>query len=406
MHQYQSDPGFVECAVAIRIRRSTTLAARCTSIPRRGTPRPPIRRPFDLTGVGPSIRLPPCRSLEMTISGDPSDDANPAAEGGGVELVSQSIHVPRAPAFAGQDLSTMLSVVALTPVALCLDDRYWPAVCRTVAGFAFARKSARWRRRQALAGLKLAFGTNHPAGSDAFDRIWRDLEAHRLELRLQIARDLLLRDWRPETLVEGAPRMEAALSAGHGAILWISRFAFADTIAKIGLRQIGHPPVHLSRTIHGFSRSRFGRRWLNPLQQRMENRYLAERVVLRDGAPSAAMRRLHGALAENRVVSITVDSWGAHVAEVPFLDGRLRIATGAPSLAWKTGAPLMPVYVLRETPSGVFRVTIDEPLAIDRKQSKSAAQLGAVAQYAGRLERHVAAYPGQWRDWRKLRPRA
>jgi lauroyl/myristoyl acyltransferase len=350
--------------------------------------------------------LPPCRSLEMTISGDPSDDADPAPEQDGVELISQSIQVPRAPAFAGADLSTMLSLVVLTPVALCLGDRHWPAVCRAVAAVAFARKSARWRRRRALAGLRLAFGPDRSLGEDALDRIWRDLEAHRLELRLQIARDLLLRGWRPETRIEGAARLEEALSAGRGAILWISRFAFSDTIAKIGLHQIGHPPVHLSRTIHGFSRSRFGRRWLNPLQQRMENRYLTERVMLRDGAPSAAMRRLHGALAEKRVVSITVDSWGAHVAQVPFLDGRLRIATGAPSLAWKTGAPLLPVHVMRESPSGPFRVTIEEPLAIDRAQSKSAAQLGAVAQYAGRLERHAAAYPGQWRDWRKVRPRA
>ena len=235
------------------------------------------------------------------------------------------------------------------------------------------------------------------------DSICHDLEANRLELRLQIMRDLLRRDWHPVIQVEGVSHLEAALAAGSGTILWISRFSFAETIAKVGLWRLGHHPAHLSRTIHGFSHSQFGQRWLNPLQQRMENRYLAERVVIRDGAPGAAMRRLHNVLVRNGIVSITADSWGAHAAEVPFLGGRLRIATGVPSLAWKTGARLLPVFVIRDLKTGTFRLIIDEPLTMEQAQSKRDAQQTAVAQYASRLQRHVRAYPGQWRDWPKLR---
>jgi lauroyl/myristoyl acyltransferase len=172
----------------------------------------------------------------------------------------------------------------------------------------------------------------------------------------------------------------------------------------MGLNNIGYPPVHLSRSIHGFSHSSFGRRWLNPLQQRVEDRNLAERVVLNDSAPSTAMRRLQKALAQNRIISITVDSWGAHAAEAPFLCGRIRVATGAPSLAWRTGARLIPVFVAREARTETFRISIDEPIVINQSVSKSDAQQAAVATYVSRLESHVTSVPGQWRDWSRVRP--
>jgi lauroyl/myristoyl acyltransferase len=136
----------------------------------------------------------------------------------------------------------------------------------------------------------------------------------------------------------------------------------------------------------------------------MEDRYLSERVILNDKAPGGAIRRLHNVLRQNGVVSATVGSWGAHAAVLPFFDGRLRIATGAPSLAWKTGARLLPVFVVRELQSRTFRLLIDGPLPIEQARSKSEAQRAAIAQYVSRLQPHAAAFPGQWRNWSKLYP--
>jgi lauroyl/myristoyl acyltransferase len=337
----------------------------------------------------------------MSICSDSPNDAEPSLPLGGIDLASQPIRIARAPAVTRRDVYAVLSLLTLVPVALCIGHRHWGAICRVLTRVMFAGRSSRKRTQ---AGLRIAFGAEELTGHGLLQTVCRDLDAHRQELRLQIIRDLLFRDWRPEIRVDGGSHLDEALAAGRGAILWVSRFAFADTVAKIGLWREGYPPVHLSRSVHGFSNSRFGRRWLNPLQQRMENRYLAERVVMREGAPSAAMRRLHNVLVENGIVSITVDSWGAHAAEVPFLGGRLRIATGALSLGWKTGARLMPVFVIREPQTGIFRLLIDEPLRIDRAKSKGDAQMRGVAQYVSRLERHVAAYPGQWRDWPNLRP--
>jgi lauroyl/myristoyl acyltransferase len=337
----------------------------------------------------------------MPISSDSPADRHPRIEAGSVRLEAQSIHAKRPPAIIRRDLYVICSLLALAPIALCVRQRHWPAICGALARVVLVGRS---QRRRTEAGIRLAFGGNDLAGYRSIEAVCRNLEAHELELRCQILRDLLPGAWRPEIRIDGACHLDAALDAGHGAILWVSRFAFADTIAKIGLGRLGHPPVHLSRAIHGFSHSRFGKRWLNPLQRHMENRYLAERVMVHEDMPGVAMRRLRDVLVGNGVVSISVHSWGSHAAELPLLDARIRIATGAPTLAWKTGARLMPVFAFREPRAETFHLLIDKPLPIDGAQSKIEAQKCAAVRYAERLEHHVLAHPGQWLDWSTVRP--
>ncbi|MGE3284448.1 MAG: hypothetical protein AB7O13_26320 [Alphaproteobacteria bacterium] len=317
-----------------------------------------------------------------------------------VELSSQSIRANPTPAFVPHDLYFLLSLPGLVPIAAFVDTRYWPAICRV-----FARLSpvGRTRRKSVRTGVEKAFAGDDSVDGATVDRICEQLEAQRFELGLQVLRGLLRPNWRPAVRLDGADRLASAVADGRGVILWISRCAFADTIAKIGLASAGYSPVHLSRTNHGFSHSRFGIRWLNPLQRRMEDRYLAERVIVNDAAPSGALRRLQRVLAKKGIVSIAVEPWGTHVADVRILRVRLRIATGAPSLAWKTGARLMPVFVTRESVNGGFRIVVDEPLPIDREHSRRDAQKSATAEYASRLERYLRAAPAEWRDWPRVR---
>jgi lauroyl/myristoyl acyltransferase len=115
------------------------------------------------------------------------------------------------------------------------------------------------------------------------------------------------------------------------------------------------------------------------------------------------MRRLHNVLANNGVVSITVYSEGAQVAEAPFLGGRIRIATGAPGLAWKTGARLLPVFVVQDRQTGRFDLLIDEPLSVNQTDPRRATEKSIVRQYLARLEPYVLANPGQWLEWPMLR---
>ena len=322
-----------------------------------------------------------------------------SCEGKGVEIVSQSIREKPPWALAHRDINILFSLLTLSPIALIGHERYWRSICDALAHLTLFGRLGRRRRNSIEQHLSIAF-LNY---CGPFYAVCRELEAHQLELRLQILRTLFVHNWQPQIDIRGVSHIEAALAAGRGTILWISRFAFADTIGKIGLHMAGYPVVHLSRSIHGFSTTRFGRRWLNPIYRRAENRYLTERVTLQEDAPAVALRRLRNALANNGVVSITVYSWGAQVVEAPFLGGRIRIGTGAPGLAWKTGARLLPVLVIQDPQTGQFGVFIDEPLVVDQSSPKGEAEKGVVTDYLSQLQPHVLAYPGQWLEWQNLR---
>lgn len=316
-----------------------------------------------------------------------------------VEIISQSTQDKQSRVIAHSDINVLFSLVTLISIALFVSEQRWRSICDTLAQFTLAGRVGRRRQTSIEGRLRIAF----PNDDGSFYAICRELEAHQLELRLQILRNLLLHDWQPQISMQGVSHLEAALAAGRGAILWISPFAFSDTIAKFGLHKVGHPLVHLSRPVHGFSKTKFGLRWLNPIYQRAEKRYLAERVVVHERAPAVALRRLHKVIANNGVVSITVYSWGTQVVEAPFLNGRIRIATGAPALAWKTGARLLPVFVVQDAETGRFDLLIDEPLPVSQTAFRGEAEKCAVMQYLTKLEPYVLEHPAQWLGWRSLR---
>ena len=92
------------------------------------------------------------------------------------------------------------------------------------------------------------------------------------------------------------------------------------------------------------------------------------------------------------------------MADVPFLGHRLKIATGALNLGYKTGAPVLPVTAVSLSGSAAFEVVIGAPLPLPGDRDKHDAMSIAMAEYCRRLERDVQAFPGQWRAWSKLRP--
>jgi lauroyl/myristoyl acyltransferase len=222
-----------------------------------------------------------------------------------------------------------------------------------------------------------------------------------LEVTLQIL--ALLRPgrrWRPAIRTHGFENLAAALAAGSGAILWISDFLYRPVIVPLALRQAGfRGPVHLSRPEHGFSVSPFAVRTLNPLWAAVENRYLGERVVIENNDAGAALQRLRDGLAGNDIVSITVAETGRRTMDAKFLRGTLRVATGPLHLARSTGAPLLPVFAVRNE-QGIYDVTIGQALPVaDDVEPLYAA---AVRAYCAMLEPFVRDYPDQWNGWLAL----
>ncbi len=98
------------------------------------------------------------------------------------------------------------------------------------------------------------------------------------------------------------------------------------------------------------------------------------------------------------IVSISVHPAGQTPLRVPFLNGTVTIATGAPDLAYATGAPVLPVFVVRDA-TGAFVVTVEPPLKIAEGASRRESSERVVRQYLERLAHDVARQPGQWLGW-------
>lgn len=280
-------------------------------------------------------------------------------------------------------------MVLLAIVAWIVPERRWPAISRALAGTLMRlkrRTEARMRRRWVMLEDRVA-----PA---ALDRMPAANLAHRYVARMQGFREYRPGGWNPEIHVTGVTHIESALARGHGAVLWVAELVYGDFVTKKGLYEAGYRLSHLSRPSHNISPTRFGIRTLNPIWTRIEDRYLAERVTIRDNDSRAAIEILRARLSENRVVSITVGQQAARTAEVDFLDAKLLLATGPLHLARSTGAPLLPVFTVMEG-TGRLVVHVERPLiAGDGDQGKS---YEAIAQdYAQRLAPYLLRYPDQW----------
>jgi len=195
--------------------------------------------------------------------------------------------------------------------------------------------------------------------------------------------------------LDGIEQLAGALASGAGAVLWVSRFAWSSLISKIGLHQAGFSVSHLSRRGHPFGDSAFRERWLNPVWTRIETRFLRERIVLEHGAETAALRVLRRRLAEGGAISITVGHEAVRTVDVSVLGVPLQLSTGPMHLAADSGAPLIPVFAVRDG-DGAFVVTLDAPLLVEARGDREKREHDIAAQYARRLEPWIRRYPGQW----------
>ena len=156
----------------------------------------------------------------------------------------------------------------------------------------------------------------------------------------------------------------------------------------------------MARPEHGYSPTRFGVRVLNPVRTRAEDRHLAERVVIGQMPLQEAMRTLGRRLAANKVVLIAVGAQGRRTCRASFLGGELRVATGAPNLMLRTGAPVLPVFTVREEP-GRFRTVVEPPLEARAHAEREQVAQDLVAAVAARTEHHARRWPDQfhWRNY-------
>jgi hypothetical protein len=205
----------------------------------------------------------------------------------------------------------------------------------------------------------------------------------------------------------GQDIIASAVEKNNGIVLWVADFLFASWAAKSAFAEAGYRVWHMTSPAHGVSNSRFGITVLNPIGTRVEDRYLAGRIVVDRRNPAAASLRAARRLAAKGIVSITANDWeGARVLHVPFGRAIVPIANGAPALAHLSGATLIPVVAVRAAPAMSVEVVALEPIEPDRRLSRAAWADAAALMFVRRIDPFVQRYPEQWGGWRCLVPAA
>ena len=299
------------------------------------------------------------------------------------------------PWITGKDIAVFVGMPLLFAIAWLIPQTIWQKLSAAIAG-AYIRFTSAGRPKELSKRIRVLVGARGLARTP--EEIPTAVAV--ADLRMLLA---LLRLYRPfarppQISLEGREHLEEAIAHGRGVVLWVSNFVASSLFAKIALHRAGFRVTHLSHPKHGFSESRVGIKCLNPIRTRLEARYLSDRVVMNPANPIIAMLKVHKRLSENGCVSITVRDYARHADMLPFLDGRHRLAPGAPEIAHLTGARLLPLFAIEDGPNR-YRVRIEPPLPIAADATRDAAVKGAMHAYLRRLEPYVLNYPEQWLGW-------
>ena len=289
----------------------------------------------------------------------------------------------------------LIGAPAFTLPAWFLPERHWPTLTRALSPMAIGDLTKDPATTQAV--IRKTLGARLP--DLAAKTILRDMGSEGILTFFQVLKCYRPGGWEPPVRIAGFEHVHAALAAGRGAVLWVSHAFHGHLGAKIGFRRAGLQVVHLSTPAHGFSATKFGVRYLNRIQTRIEDRSIAERVLLPLQGQNAALQTLVKRLKANKVVSITGQRGTGRSVDARFLDGTLHLAPGAPALAQMTGAKLLPVFAFRAA-DGVVEVTVEPEIVLEGTRDQAIA--AAVQAFASCSEPYVLRSPGQWLSWVQL----
>jgi hypothetical protein len=191
--------------------------------------------------------------------------------------------------------------------------------------------------------------------------------------------------------------------------LWIADFELRSPLLYAVLARHGIRLSHLSAPGHGYSKTRFGRACLNSILTSVESRYLAERILISDWVVPTpirvltAMRRLRERVMNGHIVSVSALSNDWEPVHVRILNGKTRLAYGAPGLARDVGVSVFPVFAVQDA-DGRASVVIEAPLQFPSAANLRAAAIQATHNYALLLDQYVRRYPEQWGGWKYYVP--
>jgi len=298
------------------------------------------------------------------------------------------------PIFLLKDLATLLLFIVFIPVCAFLNRKSLQRLSVWLVSLA----SMVFKRPELESKIKNSLSL---VNSEQV-QIARQSVAERLASFLYFLRGLVRKDYL-NVSISNIDVLTAELNKDRGVILWVAAMTHLPDACKIALHQKGFLVSHLSRPEHGFSSSRFGIKFLNPIRTRYECRFLKQRVVIEDGNTKSAVAHLETLLGNNEIISILASAHqGKALFHSPFLNHDLQIAVGAPSIAYNTGAALLPVFGhTKNAETEEFEIRFGEPIDLSGEDKREAVQ-GATLSFLRSLEDEIRSHPNLSLLWQFL----
>lgn len=156
--------------------------------------------------------------------------------------------------------------------------------------------------------------------------------------------------WRPRLNAYGLEELAAAAAKG-GVVLWCVNQTSITMLLKLLLHDAGYTMHHVRNWAHGPIPTRYGRRVVNPLFWKVEDRY-ARHLEVRSRSPLSMLRGAGRLLRDGGIVGLRGVANSTGPVVLPVLGGWMKIALGAPRTALKYNAALIAVHCRPEGPAG------------------------------------------------------
>ena len=183
--------------------------------------------------------------------------------------------------------------------------------------------------------------------------------------------------------VDGRDDLDAALSAGRGAIMAVPHMGSWD-MAGAYAGALGYPIAAVTERFPGS---------LNDAVVRTRSRFGLKLIML----GRAAVRSITQALEANSVVALLCDLEQGPGVDVSFFGRRAVVPGGPAAIALKTGAALLPAYQYMASP-GRHHVHLDPAIAWAPGTTKE----GLMQMVITRFEDFSKAHPDQWYAFRSI----
>lgn len=193
-----------------------------------------------------------------------------------------------------------------------------------------------------------------------------------------------------EITIVGREFLDAALAKGRGVILLS---AHMGNFFLIGARLA--IDGHRSHIFVSPPRYQPFAQWMDNLRSRVRQQ------TIRARPRRAAIKTLHAVLRRNEIVIVIADEYRYDGGiPVTLFGGTVSARRGPATLALRTGAAIVPAYLIRQ-PDDSLKLIIEPELELARTHRDAEAVREGTLRITRWLERTVSAYPDQW-NWTNI----